>query len=147
LGMATTVAPLTTVVMNSVDRRNAGAASGINNTVARVAGVLAIALFGIVMVKVFDANLEHRLARLGLPSETVQQIRSKEIELAGLELPRDLDAKKVGAVRQAISESFASGFRTVLVCCAGLAVASAIAAWRFAPPASGDKTAQATLKG
>jgi EmrB/QacA subfamily drug resistance transporter len=139
LGMSATVAPLTTVVMSSVDRRNTGAASGINNAVARVAGVLAIAVFGSLMVKVFDANLEHRLETLGLPSETVEQIRSKEIELAALEPPRGLDTKTVGAVRQAISESFASGFRVVLFCCAGLAVGSAMAAWRFTEPATRDR--------
>jgi predicted MFS family arabinose efflux permease len=47
IGMAITVAPLTTTVMTSIgDEHHAGAASGINNTVARAAGMLAIAVFG-----------------------------------------------------------------------------------------------------
>src|SRR5262249_40476024 len=105
LGMAITVAPLTTVVMSSVDQRSLGAASGINNAVARVAGVLAIAVLGSLMVTVFDANLEGRLAGLGLRPQMVQEIRSKEVELAALEPPQNLDANTVAAVRRAISES------------------------------------------
>ena len=61
-GMAVTEAPLTTVVMNSVNKDQVGAVSGINNTVARIAGVLAIAVLGIVMVKAFGSRLNHSLA-------------------------------------------------------------------------------------
>jgi len=131
LGMAITVAPLTTVVMNSVDQQHAGTASGINNAVARVAGVLAIAVLGIVMVKLFHSYLEQRLTTLALPPNIVQDIRSREVELAGLELPQNLDASAVVAVRRAISESFASAFRVVLLCCAGLSIGSAMIAWRL----------------
>ena len=131
LGMAITVAPLTTVVMNSVAQEHAGTASGINNAVARLAGVLAIAAFGIVMVKVFDTGLDHRLTRRDLPANIVQDLRSREIELSGLEPPRGLDADTVAGIRQAISESFISGFRIVLLCCAGLSIGSALIAWKL----------------
>jgi EmrB/QacA subfamily drug resistance transporter len=125
LGMAVTVAPLTTVVMSSVDKDHSGAASGINNAMARLAGVLAIAVFGIVMVKIFAAHLDRRLPSLSLASETAQEIRSKEIELAGMESPKNLDANARSAVKNAVSEAFLGGFRVVLFSCAGLAVGSA----------------------
>jgi len=131
LGMAITVAPLTTVVMNSVAQEHAGTASGINNAVARLAGVLAIAVFGIVMVKVFDTGLDHRLTSWNLPMNIVQDLRSRDIELAGLEPPQGLEENTVAGVRHAISESFVSGFRVVLLCCAGLSVGSALIAWKL----------------
>jgi EmrB/QacA subfamily drug resistance transporter len=135
-GMAVTVAPLTTVVMNSVDVRSAGTASGINNAVARVAGVLAIAVFGMVMMKNFDAHLERQLTALSLPPNIVYDIRSREVELAALTPPAGLHADTVSAIQAAISESFASGFRVVLLCCAGLSIGSAMVAWRLIAPAA-----------
>src|SRR5436853_2682664 len=62
LGMALTVAPLTTVVMGSTEQDRVGAASGINNAVARVAGVLAIAILGSLMARAFSARLDRTLA-------------------------------------------------------------------------------------
>jgi EmrB/QacA subfamily drug resistance transporter len=132
-GMAVTVAPLTTVVMNSVEQRYAGTASGINNAVARVAGVLAIAVFGTVMVKNFDSHLDENLRNLSLPQDIVKDIRSREVELAGLELPEGLDAHTGEAIRYAIAESFVSGFRVVLLCCAGLSIGSALLARQLIP--------------
>jgi hypothetical protein len=129
--MAVTVAPLTTVVMSSVDQEHVGAASGVNNAVARVAGVLAIAVLGIVLVKAFGARLERSLTKLPVAQNIVQEIRSKEIELVGLEPPQGLDANATVAIRRAISDAFLGGFRLILFACAGLSVASATVAWRL----------------
>jgi EmrB/QacA subfamily drug resistance transporter len=67
LGMTITVAPLTTTVMTSVSAARTGVASGINNAVARVASLLAIAVLGIVYVWSHDAALAARLDALHVP--------------------------------------------------------------------------------
>jgi predicted MFS family arabinose efflux permease len=133
LGLAVSVAPLTTVVMSSVGQDRAGTASGINNAVARVAGLLAIAILGIVMVKVFSFKLNRSLAGHQLPPIILQYIQSNEIKLAGLDLPSGLEADTTTVVRASISRAFIFGFRTVLLICAGLSLASALVAWLMIP--------------
>src|SRR5712692_5213398 len=130
-GMAVTVAPLTTVVMSSVDQDHAGAASGINNAVARIAGVLAIAVFGIVMVTAFGLTLKHELAHLGLSSDVLQEIQSRVTKLAGLEPPSNLDVRTSAAIRTAINRAFIFGFRMLMLVCVCLATASGAVAWLF----------------
>lgn len=130
-GMAVTVAPLTTAVMSSVDQDHAGTASGINNAVARIAGVLAIAVLGVVMVKAFDLRLTHDLAKLDLSSDVLREIQSRVTRLAGMELPPNLDARSGAAIRAAINHAFIFGFRMVILFCAALAAASSAVAWLF----------------
>jgi EmrB/QacA subfamily drug resistance transporter len=125
LGMAISVAPLTTVVMSSVEQDRAGTASGINNAVARVTGVLAIAILGIVMVKVFSSSLNRSLAGGQLPPGILQYIRSNENKLAGLDLPFGLDTETTALIRVSVSHAFVFGFRTVMLICSGLSLASA----------------------
>jgi EmrB/QacA subfamily drug resistance transporter len=133
LGMAVSVAPLTTVVMSSVDQARAGTASGINNAVSRVAGVLAVAVFGIVMVSAFSARLQHFVAGVNLPPAALHQIQSSTIRLAGLEVPAGLDPQTTSALQTAVAHAFISAFRLVLLICAVLAVASAAIGARMIP--------------
>jgi len=111
-GMAVSVAPLTTVVMGSVDPDRSGTASGINNAVARVAGVLAIAVLGIAAVKAFSSSLNHSLARLEIPPRVLHAIQSNEIRLAGLQLPAGLDADTAAMISASVSQAFVFAFRT-----------------------------------
>lgn len=130
-GMAVTVAPLTTVIMNSVNQDRVGTASGINNAVARVAGVLAVAVFGIVMVNAFAARLNHRLAQLSLPPGVSQGLKADAIKLAGLQVPAGLNPSAKGDIQESVGESFVFAFRMVMLICAGLSLASSAVAWHM----------------
>lgn len=138
-GLAVTVAPLTTVVMDSVDRSRVGTASGINNAVARVASVLAIAVLGIVMVSAFTSRLERGLTGLGLPASTLRELRMQEIKLAGLQVPAGIDASTTAAIRRLVGGAFVFGFRIIMLICAGLSVASTMIVWFMIPKASPDE--------
>ena len=129
MGMATSVAPLTTTVMNAVKGDHAGVASGINNAVSRTAGLLAVAVFGILMAHAFTANFERRLATLDLPSEVRAQLEQGRGSLAGMKVPSALSDETQTAIKQVINESFLAGFRLITYISAGLACLSALAAW------------------
>jgi EmrB/QacA subfamily drug resistance transporter len=128
LGMAITVAPLTTTVMSSISQNRAGTASGVNNAVARTASLIAIAVFGVVMLHVFKTGLHHRLSGANLPAPIAQSLQTQSIKLAAIDVPQNLNAETRQVIRRAIDESFVSGFRWVMVIGAALAAASAVTA-------------------
>jgi EmrB/QacA subfamily drug resistance transporter len=128
LGMAVSVAPLTTTVMNSVAQSRVGVASGVNNAVARSAGLLAIAVLGIVMLHVFNDGLDRRMAGLKLPAAVLQSLQAQRTKLAAAAVPKNQDQTTRQAIRRAVDESFVSGFRAIMAIGAALAVASAATA-------------------
>jgi MFS family permease len=128
-GMATSVAPLTTTVMNSIGQEHAGIASGINNAVSRLAGVLAIAVFGIVMLGAFNTQLDSRLSTLDLTPQVRQSLDDQRMKLAAMEIPREANSATQEKIRRSIEESFVAGFRRVMLLASGLALASAVTAW------------------
>jgi EmrB/QacA subfamily drug resistance transporter len=136
VGMAVSIAPLTTVVMNSVGQDRVGSASGINNAVARVAGLLAVAIFGIVMVKVFSGNLNRNLSGQDVPPGVLAYLHSNEIKLGGMEVPDGVRADLANQLRLWISQAFLLGFRTVMMICAGLSLISAVVARILIPAGS-----------
>jgi MFS family permease len=122
LGMSVTVAPLTTTVMTSIpDERHAGAASGINNAVARAAGLLAVAILGAAAVSIFARDLDARLA--SQPPEVRQAMHAQRERLAEAKPPRDENAE---AVRDAVKHSFVRAFRVNTLASAVLAALSAL---------------------
>ena len=114
--------------MSSVPQNRAGVASGVNNAVARTAGLLAIAVFGIVMLQVFRHALDRRLVESKLPTSVIQSVETQSTKLAAMSIPQNLDLVTKQLVRQAIDESFVAGFRSVMAIGAALAGASSIIA-------------------
>ncbi len=129
IGMVITVAPLTTAVMGAVDERHAGVASGINNAVSRTAGLLAIAVLGIVALSTFNTSLDSHLSALHLSPSVQHFIDAQRIKLAGITIPTNVSVETQQALKRAVAESFVSSFRLVSLICAILAFASALSAW------------------
>jgi EmrB/QacA subfamily drug resistance transporter len=144
LGMAISVAPLTTTVMGSVAENRAGVASGVNNAVARTAGLIAIAVLGIVMLHVFNHGLDERVAQSNLPTSVTRSLQMQRTKLAAIAIPEDQDAATQQLIRRAIDESFISGFRMVMAIGAALAVASAVTAVIFIGATPGLRAVQRT---
>src|SRR5207247_9853555 len=126
-GMAISVAPLTTTVMNSVAETRAGVASGINNAVSSVRGLLAIAVLGIVMLEAFNHALDADLS--GLPSSIRQSLDQQRTKLAAADLPQNIAPATRVQLRDAIDHSFVVGFRAVMFAGALLSTGGAVCAW------------------
>lgn len=114
LGMAISVAPLTTTVMNAVPESGSGLASGINNAVSRLAALLAVAVFGVVLVSVFNHSLDQQLTQLTLSPDVHAQVDAARSQLAAT---HNLNPE----IQSAITESFLRGYRVVIWIATGLA--------------------------
>src|SRR5205807_1667808 len=128
VGMAVSVAPLTTTVMSSVAGDRAGVASGINNAVSRTAGLLAIAVLGIVILHTFDRSLDGRLAKVDVSSSVKQSLNTQRSRLAGIDLPEAIAPQTRTLLTDAIDSSFVDGFRLIMLIGAALALGSAVTA-------------------
>lgn len=140
LGMTVSVAPLTTTVMNSISQNRAGVASGVNNAVARTAGLVAIAVLGIVMLHTFGTNLDRQIDGLHLPASVSESLKAQRTRLAAIVVPSDQDPTARELIHRAIEESFVTGFRLVMAIGSGLAVASALTALIFIRSTSRPET-------
>jgi EmrB/QacA subfamily drug resistance transporter len=127
-GMALVITPLTTAALGSVKSERSGLASGVNNAVTRVAGLLAVAVLGMVVYATFSANLDARLEGMDLPGGVRSELEAAKANLGAAEAPEGLDPGTAARIERAIDESFVAGFRAVMLVSAGLALASALAA-------------------
>lgn len=127
LGMTTSVAPLTTTVMTAVEERHAGIASGINNAVSRTASLIAIAVFGVIVLITFNHNLDRKISDISPDART--QLNGQRYKLAYASLPESFDESTRLAAKQIVNESFIAGFKNAAYFAAFLAFLSAMCAW------------------
>jgi hypothetical protein len=126
LGLSMTVAPLTATVLADADEQNAGVASGVNNAIARVAGLVAIAGVGAVVAASYGASLESKLGELANRPELSQAVKdAKRQPLAPVPVgvvPSSVRPRVEAAAEDASVEAFhlGVGIATVLVGLAGL---------------------------
>jgi EmrB/QacA subfamily drug resistance transporter len=128
LGMAISVAPLTTTVMDSVQPSQAGTASGVNNAASRIAGMVAIAVFGAVAVGVFGPALDARLHDIQVAPAIRHVLSAQTARLAEVKLPPQVTGSDREALRRAVNQSFTASFQVVMFTAAGLALLSALCA-------------------
>ncbi|HET6231832.1 MAG TPA: DHA2 family efflux MFS transporter permease subunit [Longimicrobiaceae bacterium] len=135
VGLGITVAPLTNAVLGSVDAGHVGVASGVNNAVARAAGVLALAALAPLVAHVFDRALDGHLAAMehagtALPAAARAALDAGRAKLAAAPTPPGLDAATSAAVRAALRASTDAGFRVAMLVCSALAGLAAVTGWR-----------------
>jgi len=139
LGMAVSVAPLTTTVMESADERYSGVASGINNATSRVAGMVAVALLGAVAVGVFRADLNERLDTAHVPQQLRAAVLAEVSKLAEAKVPTVRDERQREELTRMLYEAFVRSFRVVMLLMSGAALLSGVCGWLTIRPVK-DRT-------
>ncbi len=133
-GMTVSVAPLTTVVMNAAGEARAGVASGVNNAASRIAGLVAIAVLGVVALAVFSSGLQAQLADMNVPAKVEQAVFEAREDLAATPVPEGIGEDNRQALEAAVDAAFVRAFRWVIAISAVLALLSAgVAMWMIKP--------------
>lgn len=128
LGVAVSFAPLNTTVMSTVDRKDAGAASGVNKAVARLSGMLSVALLGALAISMFGNELLAMMQQSNIPEAIQQQMMNEKANLATAAIPEGVSPGLKAVLKKNIQQSFLSSFQTVMYISSGLVLAGAICA-------------------
>lgn len=128
LGMTLVIAPLTTTVMNAVPTHQAGVASGVNNAVSRAAGLLAIAVLGLVVATTFASSLDSRLNTLQVSPAVRSTLDAQRSKLVDAPVPTGVTRTERAQIEDTLKEAFVAAFRASMLIAAALAVGSAVLA-------------------
>jgi EmrB/QacA subfamily drug resistance transporter len=110
LGLSITVAPLTATVL-AAGERHAGVASGVNNAVARVAGLIAIAVLGALVSAQFTSKLDDALAEQPVPPAARAAVNDARSRPLTDSVPSDLRPAARASATEILRDSSVSAFR------------------------------------
>jgi hypothetical protein len=127
-GMAITVAPLTTAVVNGVGERQMGVASGINNAVASIAGLLFIAVLGTVALDAFGRSLDRHLSATPAPPQIRAVVAGAREAFAPPSLPASMPPDEQHIVRAVVTDSYVETIQLVMQIAAALSWGGALTA-------------------
>jgi EmrB/QacA subfamily drug resistance transporter len=122
IGLSMTVAPLTAAVLAGVEEGQAGIASGVNNAVARVAGLLGIAALGAIVATQFSATLDRRLAGVALSPQAHAAVIQAERLTLGRPSVVGLPPRQAAVVIQAADAASLRSFRLGIGIAGGLVI-------------------------
>lgn len=128
LGLAAMVAPLTATVLDSVDERHSGVASGINNGISRVAGLLAIAVLGAVIAAQFTGSIDDELAGASLSPVAESAVAEARAKPLGSAPTAGLDRTEAATVSAAVTGASESSFDLGVAICGLLMIAGGVVA-------------------
>lgn len=129
IGMAITVSPLTTAVMNSVENHQTGIASGVNNSVSRLSGMLAVAILGLIAVQVFSTELMSNFDSVQLSQDLKESVQNQSIKLAGISLADTIPLQQKVLAREIINDSFIASFQLLMKISAVITLIGAAVSW------------------
>jgi EmrB/QacA subfamily drug resistance transporter len=133
IGAAFFIAPLTTAVFDSSDPALSGLASATNNAIARTAGLLAIALLGILFSGAFARGFDRHIGATNAGPALRAQAVAERARFAAGTVPADVAPADRAAAGRALRSGYLDAFRTVMLASAGVAFLAALIAFVALP--------------
>jgi hypothetical protein len=130
IGMASVVTPLTKSAL-LVEPQYSGSASGVNNSISRIAALMAVAVLGAVVISTFSARLDTVLVESNLTHAQQAQILSQSDRLGGIIIPDTFSETSQRQVKSAVREAFIHSFRWAMATGAILALSGSIVSFFF----------------
>jgi len=135
-GMVISVAPLTTTVMDAVPAHQTGVAAGINNAVASLANLLAVAILGALALGIYDHALDRKLAAKGISGEAQQALQIARGQFVTAPALSTVQGNDRQVAEMVIKGSLAESIKVIMLLCAELALAGAASGMLLPRPSS-----------